>query len=87
MENFNGVTLLGLAAAVLTTSSFIPQVVRSWRLKETKDISLWMFLLIGAGIFLWMVYGFLIRDLPVIAANMVSFIFVSLILYFKIKYR
>ncbi|MBZ0155549.1 MAG: SemiSWEET transporter [Alphaproteobacteria bacterium] len=83
----DAVTLLGLIAAMLTTSSFVPQVVRTWRLKETKDISLWMFLLIGAGIFLWMIYGFLIRDLPVIAANMVSFMFVSLILYFKIKYR
>ncbi len=87
MEKMDAVTLLGLIAAMLTTSSFVPQVVRTWRLKETKDISLWMFLLIGAGIFLWMIYGFLIRDLPVIAANMVSFMFVSLILYFKIKYR
>lgn len=87
MEKMDAVTLLRLIAAMLTTSSFVPQVVRTWRLKETKDISLWMFLLIGAGIFLWMIYGFLIRDLPVIAANMVSFMFVSLILYFKIKYR
>ncbi|MCC6346962.1 MAG: SemiSWEET family sugar transporter [Nitrospirales bacterium] len=87
MEKFDGATLLGLVAAVLTTSSFVPQLVRTWRLRETKDISLWMFLLIGAGIFLWMVYGFLIRDLPVIAANMVSFVLVSLILYLKIKYR
>jgi MtN3 and saliva related transmembrane protein len=83
----DGVTIVGLIAATLTTVSFIPQVVRTWRLKETRDISLWMFLLFAMGIFLWMVYGFLIGDLPVIAANIATLFLVMIILYFKIKYR
>ncbi|MCL4491927.1 MAG: SemiSWEET transporter [Nitrospirae bacterium] len=83
----NSVTLIGLLAAALTTTSFIPQVIKSWRMKETKDISLWMFLILGTGIFLWMVYGLLIQDLPVILANSISFVLVVVILYFKIRYK
>lgn len=83
----DGVTLVGLIAATLTTISFVPQVLRTWRLKETRDISLWMFVLFALGIFLWMVYGFLIGDLPVIAANIVTLFLVMIILFFKLKYR
>ncbi len=85
--SINSVTLIGLLAAALTTTSFIPQVIKSWRMKETKDISLWMFLILGTGIFLWMVYGLLIQDLPVILANSISFVLVVVILYFKIRYK
>ena len=81
------ITFIGLLAAVLTTSSFLPQVVKTWRLRETKDISLWMFLIMGTGIFLWMVYGIFRRDLPLILANSISFAFVLVILYFKVRYK
>ncbi len=87
MADNNTVTLIGLLAAALTTTSFIPQLIKSWRERETKDISLWMLIILGVGIFLWMVYGLLIHDLPVILANSISFILVVLILYFKIRYR
>ncbi len=83
---FDGITLIGLVAAVLTTTSLVPQLIKSWRMKETRDISLLMFLIMGAGVFLWMVYGFLIHNLLLIAANGVSFTFDLIIIYFKIKY-
>ncbi len=82
----NVVTLIGLLAATLTTTSFVPQLIKSWRKRETKDISLWMLLILGAGIFLWMVYGLLIHDLPIILANSISFVLVIFILFFKIRY-
>ncbi len=85
MQN-NGIMLIGLVAAMLTTTSLVPQLIKSWRMKETRDISLLMFLIMGAGIFLWMVYGFLIHNPLLIAANSVSFSFVLIILFFKIKY-
>jgi len=83
---YDGNTLIGLVAAILTTTSLVPQLIKSWRMKETRDISLLMFLIMGVGIFLWMVYGFLIHNLPLIASNSISFAFVLIILFFKLKY-
>ena len=80
-------TLIGLLAATLTTLSFVPQVVKTWKMKETRDISLSMFLILGIGIILWTVYGFMIQDLPVILANCVSFIFTAIIIFFKVRYK
>ena len=82
----DGITIIGLMAAMLTTTSLIPQLIKSWKLKETRDISLLMYIILGAGIFLWMVYGFFLHNLPLIAANSISFILVVIILFFKIKY-
>ena len=80
-------TLIGLIAATITTLSFIPQLIKTWKLKETKDISLLMFVTLGVGIILWIVYGFLLWDLPLILANSITFIFVLIILFFKFKYK
>ena len=79
-------TIIGLTAATLTTICFVPQVIKTWRAKETKDMSLVMYLMLSIGILLWLIYGILIRDLPIIAANTVSLLFAATILYFKIKY-
>ncbi|MFW3145586.1 MAG: SemiSWEET transporter [Thermoplasmatota archaeon] len=78
---------IGFIAAVLTTSSFVPQVVKVVRTKHTKDISLLMYVIITLGISMWLAYGIFIHDLPVIAANAVTLVFVLLVLFFKIRYR
>lgn len=80
-------TLIGLIAATLTTLSFVPQVIRTWKMKETRDISLSMFMMLAVGIVLWTVYGFIIQDLPVILANCASFILTVIIISFKLKYK
>ncbi len=80
-------TVIGLVAATITTLSFIPQLIKTWKLKETKDISLLMFVTLGVGIILWIIYGFLLWDLPLILANSITFIFVLVILFFKFKYK
>lgn len=82
----DAITLIGLIAALMTTTSLLPQVVKSWRMKETRDISLLMFIFMGVGLFLWLLYGFFIHNLPIMAANSVSFVFVLIILFFKVKY-
>lgn len=79
-------TIIGLTAGILTTICFVPQVVKTWKLKETKDISLVMYLLLSTGILLWLVYGLLIRDIPIILANIVSLIFAFLLLFLKLRY-
>ena len=61
--------LLGIVAGVLTVVAFVPQVIRAWRTKHTRDLSLWGFaLLITAGS-LWMIYGAASADWPVVATN------------------
>ena len=72
---------------MLTTIAYIPQVARTWRTRSTHDISLPMFLLMAAGIALWLTYGLLISDLPLIAANLVTLILVIAVLYFKLRYK
>lgn len=83
----NSVTLIGLAAATLTTVAFVPQVVRTWRTRSTHDISLPMFLVLAAGIVLWLIYGAMIRDMPLILANLVTLVLVLMILFFKLRYK
>lgn len=79
------VTLIGLAAAFCTTIAFLPQVIKTWRTRSTKDISLAMFLVFTTGIFLWLVYGVVLRDVPLIAANGITFVLSSTILYLKLR--
>jgi len=79
--------LLGLIAGFLTTMAFIPQVVKTWRTRSAKDLSLVMFLLYCLGVFLWMIYGILIDELPVILWNIITLILAAVILFFKIKFK
>ena len=80
------VSLLGLAAGTCTTMSFVPQVVKSWKTKETKDLSVAMIVLVVIGISLWLTYGILTKDLPIILANAVSLILTITMLVIKIRY-
>jgi len=81
----DAVTFLGIAAGTLTTISFLPQVIRTWKTRSTKDISTGMFILFCAGIFLWILYGFAIKSLPVIITNMATFILAFIILLLKLR--
>ncbi|MGB3183282.1 MAG: SemiSWEET transporter [Cyclobacteriaceae bacterium] len=78
-------TLIGLLAATLTTFSFVPQVIHTLRTKDTRGISLGMYSAFVAGIALWLIYGLIINDLPIIAANCVTIILAGIILALKLK--
>ncbi|MEO8910599.1 MAG: SemiSWEET transporter [Gemmatimonadaceae bacterium] len=60
---------LGYFAGTLTVVSFLPQVVRTWQTRETRDLSLWMFGILITASTLWIIYGIAIRDWPVIITN------------------
>ena len=62
-------TLTGLVAGGITSMAAIPQVIKTLRTRHTRDISIWQPLLLSLGVALWMVYGILIGDLPLILAN------------------
>ncbi|WP_319421177.1 SemiSWEET transporter [Pleurocapsa sp. FMAR1] len=83
---FPFMTYVGLLAGILTTISFLPQAVRAWKTKSTKDISLAMFLSFCLGVVLWVIYGFYTQNLPVFLANFVTFILAFSILVCKLKY-
>jgi len=80
-------TVLGVAAGTLTTSSFIPQIIKIIKTKSAKDVSLVMFIIISFGISLWLVYGILKSDIPIIIANAVTLVFNLIVLGLKYKYR
>lgn len=82
----DAITGLGLTAATLTTCSFIPQLTKVWRTKSAEDLSYGMFTVLSLGILLWLIYGLIIRDLPLIAANAVTLALNVAILALKVRY-
>jgi len=79
-------TWLGLAAGALTSGAAIPQVVRTFRTKQVRDLSIWQPILLDIGMTLWLVYGILLRDLPLIAANSFSIACYSWLIVMKLRY-
>ena len=77
---------IGSTAAVCTTLSFLPQLVRVWRRKSARDISLTMFLLFSFGVACWLVYGLGLGSGPIVAANAVTLALALAILALKIRY-
>ena len=78
--------IIGILAGSLCAISFIPQIVRIFRTRHTRDLSLTTFSLLSLGVSLWLIYGILIKDLPVILANSVILVLCFLIVVMKIKY-
>ncbi len=81
------ITLLGLAAAILTTIAFLPQMFKTWQTKSAKDVSFVMLITFMCGLFLWLIYGIYLQALPIILANSMTLFFNFIILWLKIKYR
>ena len=80
-------TAVGSLAAFCTTISYYPQLKKCWETGQAGDLSLKMFLILSAGIALWVVYGILKPDYVVIAANSVSLLLLCGILFFKLRER
>jgi MtN3 and saliva related transmembrane protein len=80
MESF-----LGFIAAFCTTVAFVPQAVKVYKSKHTKDISLGMFSMLNVGFVLWLIYGLVINSYPIIIANAVTMVFALYILITKIR--
>jgi MtN3 and saliva related transmembrane protein len=81
------IAMLGFTAGTLTTLAFVPQVIKSWKSKSTQDVSLAMFLVLCTGILLWLTYGFLINDTPLIVANGFSLLLAGSILIMKFRFK
>lgn len=77
-------TLLGYPAAFLTTIAFVPQAWQSWHTRDLSGISLPMYALFTLGVALWLGYGLAIGSMPVVAANAVTLMLASVVLWLKI---
>lgn len=77
--------LVGSLAGILTTVAFVPQVVKTWRSRSTRDISLTMWLVFWLGVALWMVYGILMQTWPLIVANAFTLALAGIVLAIKLR--
>jgi MtN3 and saliva related transmembrane protein len=81
------ITIIGLIAAIFTTLCLLPQLMKVYKTKSTKDISTVMFLLYCGGVFLWLIYGSYRTDIAIIIANSLAFVQALVILALKLKYK
>jgi len=76
---------IGIIAAILTTSAFIPQVYKIYKEKKAQGVSLMMYLIMFVGVLLWLVYGVLIGSIAIIIANSVTAVLQLFVIIFKLK--
>lgn len=81
------ITVVSSAALVFGPLSFLIQVVKTAKLKETKDISLLMYIVFWSGVVLWLTYGLIIKNPPIVINNVIMFSLTSTMLFFKLKYK
>jgi len=84
MLDFN-YEIIGLVAAALTTSAFIPQVYKVYKEKNAAGVSLTMYLIFFVGLCLWSFYGYLIGSISILIANGITLILSATIIYYKLK--
>lgn len=80
-------TMVGILAGFLTTISFLPQAIKVWQSRSAKDLSLIMYIFFSIGVFLWMIYGILLQELPIIVPNFFALILALFILTIKVIYK
>lgn len=79
--------ILGYAAAFFSTVSFVPQVIKTLKTKDTSGISLLMYSVFTAGVALWLIFGIMTENMPVTIANVIVLILASMVLVMKIRYK
>ena len=79
--------IAGYLAASMTTASFLPQALHTFKTKDVRGISLGMYSVFTAGVSMWLVYGLLLGAWPIVAANAITVALAASILAMKLKYR
>lgn len=77
---------IGFMAAILTTISFLPQVLKVWQTRSARDVSLGMYLLFTVGVLLWLIYGLLLQSWPIILSNLITLLLAGLVLAMKLRF-
>jgi MtN3 and saliva related transmembrane protein len=79
--------VIGLVAGLITTLGYVPQVIKGYRSGSMEDVSILMPLVLILGMSLWLVYGIILRDIPIMLWNAVSVILNSGMFILKIRYE
>ena len=80
------IDIMGYIAGILVVISLLPQTIKSWRTRSTKDLSLWRYIIYCTGLILWVSYAVIIKNGPVAAMNSIGLILALSILYLKLKH-
>lgn len=79
--------ILGYSAGVVTTLTFLPQVIKTWRERSAKDVSLWMFIIAAINEIMWVAYGILINNLVIILTNALVLTMSVTMIFFKFQFK
>ena len=85
MNIFN-IEFYGYFAAILTTLAFLPQLIKTLKTRKAEDVSLITLIMFLTGVLSWIIYGYRISSIPILFANIITFILNMLILIFKITF-
>ncbi len=85
MQNF--AVVLGLIASILVSLAYVPQVIKTIRTKKTRDLSVHWISVLSLGLFLYGIYGFLVRSIPVILSSFAGVVLAAILLAYKIRYK
>lgn len=81
------VDVLGMAAGVISSITFLPQVIKTWQTKSASDISLLMFTFATVSVIMWLAYGIILNSIPIIFTNSTVLLLSLIMLYFKYRFR
>lgn len=78
---------VGLFGALLSSITFVPQVVKAWKTKSVGDLSIWMIFILLGNVSTWLFYGVVKNDIAIIVANTIILLLSLLMLYFKLYFK
>lgn len=81
------IEILGLVAGTITSITFVPQVIKIWKTKSAKDLSIMMLLLLMLGVVLWLIYGLVVMSASIIYTNSMVLLMSLVMMYFKLKFK
>ena len=87
MTDFFTADFAGIIAATLTTIAFVPQVIKIWRSKSARDISMPMYACFTTGLVFWLTYGIMIRATPIIVANTITLLLAIAVIVMKLRWK
>jgi MtN3 and saliva related transmembrane protein len=86
MFHIDIIEIIGLIAATLTTAAYVPQVIKTWKVKDVKSLSLSMYIVMFLGVVMWFIYGVFLNSLAIVLANIVTGVLTFTLIFLKLKY-
>jgi MtN3 and saliva related transmembrane protein len=87
MFQIDSIEIIGLIAAILTTAAYVPQVIKTWKVKDVESLSLTMYVVMFLGVMMWLTYGILQHSIAIVLANIITGGLTFTLIFLKLKYR